>query len=97
VPCVLCNGVGMVPTPGDWRENGGWEICPMCHPSQPGFFRRLWHWFLARHRLDLNLVCELSKGRGLHDDFHDYDDDEYGQPWHFIELTCKRCGKRFCV
>jgi hypothetical protein len=56
---------------------------------------RLWRWFLARFRISLRAVCEMSEGRGPHDDFHDYPDTEEGQPYHFAELTCKRCGKNF--
>lgn len=59
--------------------------------------RRLRRWFLARFRLDLGLVCEMSRGRGLHDDFHDYPDDILGEPWHFGELECRRCGKKFVI
>ena len=36
--------------------------------------QRLWLWFLARFRLSMPAVCEMSKGRGLHDDYHDYHD-----------------------
>jgi hypothetical protein len=58
---------------------------------------RFWLWFLARFHLSDAAVCEMSKGRGLHDDYHDYPDDVLGEPLHFIELVCKRCGKRFCI
>ncbi len=66
-------------------------------------FRRNWRilpvskWLLARFRLDMRAVCDLSAGRGLYDDFHDYPDDVIGTPAHFVEMTCKRCGKRFCI
>ncbi len=59
--------------------------------------RRLWRWFLARFRLDMGAVCEMSKGRGMWNDFHDYPDDIYGQPEHFVQLNCKRCGKAFYI
>jgi hypothetical protein len=59
--------------------------------------RRLWRWFLARHRLDLQLVCEISASRGMFDDFHDYPDSLEGFPDHFVPLTCKRCGKQFYI
>lgn len=59
--------------------------------------RRLWRWVQARFRLDLDAVCELSRGRGHHDDFHDYPDDIVGTPCHFVVMTCKRCGKNFCM
>jgi hypothetical protein len=58
---------------------------------------RWWRWFLARFRLDLTTVCEMSRGRGLHDDYHDYPDDVLGEPAHFVTLTCKRCGKTFTI
>ncbi len=57
--------------------------------------RRLWWWFLARFRLSNWAICEMSKGRGTHDDYHDYPDSELGAPCHFIALKCKRCGKSF--
>lgn len=60
-------------------------------------FRRLYRWFLARFRLNLRVVCEESVGRGPHEDFHDYPDDEIGDPMHFAEMRCKRCGKVFYI
>lgn len=96
--CKLCDDYGMVRTP-DW-ENGGWEECPICHPPPPkgeGRLPRAWKWFLARFRLSESAVCEMSKGRGLADDFHDYPDDELGTPAHFVTLKCKRCGKSFTM
>ena len=59
--------------------------------------RRLWLWFLARFRLSELAVCEMSRGKGLRDDYHDYPDSEGGEPAHFVTLTCKRCGKEFCI
>jgi hypothetical protein len=56
----------------------------------------LWRWFKARFRLDLNLVCEMSKGKGMAD-YHDYPDTLEGEPWHFAVLVCKRCGKEFMI
>lgn len=38
-------------------------------------------------------VCELSTGW---QDFHDYQDSN-DRPWHFQELECKRCGKKFYI
>ena len=58
--------------------------------------KRLWRGFLARFHLSDAAVCELSEGLGLAD-YHDYDDTEDGQPWHFVELECRRCGKRFLI
>lgn len=58
---------------------------------------RLWKWFLARFRLNDQAVCDLSAGRGLTDDYHDYPDDEHGLPMHFAVLKCKRCGKQFTI
>lgn len=58
--------------------------------------RHLWRWIQARYRLDLNVVCEMSKGRGPHNDFHDYPDDEHGSfMCHMVMLKCVRCGKEF--
>jgi len=59
--------------------------------------RRLWRWFLARFRLSMAAVCEMSKGRGPHNDYHDYPDDEMGAPFHMVLLKCKRCGKEFYI
>lgn len=61
------------------------------------WLRRKWRWLMAVWRIDLAAVCELSAGRGPHNDFHDYPDDETGQPWHFVPLKCKRCGKEFYI
>ncbi len=59
--------------------------------------RRLWWWFLAKFRLSKWAVCEMSRGRGTHDDYHDYPDDEVGTPAHFVSMKCKRCGKEFYI
>ena len=59
-------------------------------------FHRFTRWFLAYFRLDLDAVCELSRGMGDHD-YHDYVDDIHGQPDHFVHLTCIRCGKKFRI
>ena len=59
--------------------------------------KRLWMWFLAVFRLSDKAVCEMSKGRGEHNDYHDYRDDIVGEPYHFHLMTCKRCGKRFYI
>jgi hypothetical protein len=58
-------------------------------------WHKLWWWLLARFRLSDRAVCEMSRGRGPHEDFHDYEDDVHGLPDHFALLTCKRCGKTF--
>ena len=58
--------------------------------------RRFWRWFLAWMRLDLELVCELSKGKG-HIDYHDYPDTAEGYPGHFEILKCRRCSKEFTI
>lgn len=59
--------------------------------------RRWWKLFLARFRLNQRAVCEMSKNRGLCDDFHDYPDTKEKQPWHFTTLTCEKCGKWFTI
>jgi hypothetical protein len=58
---------------------------------------RWWRLFLAYFRLNKSAVCEMSRGRGLADDFHDYRDDASRYPAHFHVLTCERCGKRFTI
>lgn len=42
-------------------------------------------------------VCEFSNHNHLDVDYHDYMDSEDGAPWHFHEMTCKRCGKKFHI
>jgi hypothetical protein len=59
--------------------------------------RKLWRMFLARFRLDLQAVCEESKGKGPHSDYHDYPDDEFAVPMHFALMKCVRCGKEFYI
>lgn len=54
-------------------------------------------YIIAFLRLDLRTVCEMSAGKGLYNDFHDYPDDEQGFPLHFVALKCKRCGKEFYI
>lgn len=56
------------------------------------FFRYL----LATFRFSKRQVCEMSAGLGLND-FHDYPDGEFKQPWHFYNHRCKRCGKEFRI
>lgn len=50
----------------------------------------------AIFRIRLKDVCEMSKGMGLVD-YHDYHDTKEKQPWHFCELKCERCGKKFSI
>lgn len=58
---------------------------------------RWWKLFLATFRLSESAVCEMSRGRGPADDFHDYPDDEVGVPDHLVLMRCKRCGKSFTI
>lgn len=51
---------------------------------------------LATFRWNLRIVCEESASLGTAD-YHDYPDSIEGEPWHMIELTCKRCGKKFVI
>ena len=59
-------------------------------------FRRAWYRFLAWSRIDRDLVCALSRNKGLVD-YHDYPDTEDMQPVHFGTLKCERCGKEFSI
>lgn len=61
------------------------------------FIKTILKYIIAYFRLDDEIVCEMSKGRGPHNDFHDYHDDVYGKPEHFSKLKCKRCGKEFYI
>lgn len=55
-----------------------------------------WLYVLAWLHWSDYAVCEMSKSRGPHEDFHDYWDGEHG-PWHFAEHHCTRCGKGFYI
>lgn len=57
----------------------------------------MWKTFLAATRLSKRAVCEMSRGRGLWNDFHDYPDATHPFPLHFREYQCKRCGKTFII
>lgn len=58
---------------------------------------RLRLWFPAWSRLSPDAACELSRGRGPGDDYHDYHDSTAAAPWHFYTHRCRRCGKEFTV
>jgi hypothetical protein len=58
---------------------------------------RLFKLFLAWTRLSESAVCEMSKGRPMDEDFHDYPDSDFGYPGHFGTLLCNRCGKEFTI
>lgn len=58
---------------------------------------RIWRTFLAMFRLSESAVCEMSVGRGPHEDYHDYPDSTSPFPDHFVEHTCRRCAKTFFV
>jgi hypothetical protein len=57
----------------------------------------MWRLALAWFRLSPSAVCEMSAGRDLHNDFHDYPDGEAGEPWHMYTHRCRRCGKEFTI
>lgn len=59
--------------------------------------KRFFLWLLAILHASDYAVCEMSKGRGAFDDYHDYMDDECGEPWHFVPMRCRRCGKQFYI
>jgi hypothetical protein len=42
-------------------------------------------------------VCEMSKGLPMEEDYHDYQDSDFGFPIHFDAMTCRRCGKEFII
>lgn len=58
---------------------------------------KLWRKLLATFRLSESAICEMSVGLPPHNDYHDYGDDVGGMPWHFCEMTCKRCDKKFYI
>ena len=59
--------------------------------------KRIWRLFLAYFRLDDEAICEMSAGRDLHNDFHDYADSVFDSPLHFVTHRCVRCGKSFTI
>lgn len=63
----------------------------------PHLLRRLWWWFLAYNRLSDWHICEMSKDKGLADDYHDYKDTKEKFPDHFATLECERCRKKFTL
>ena len=50
--------------------------------------------FFGRWTMTPEEICEFSKGPK---DYHDYPDDIHGQPFHMVDLKCKRCGKKFQI
>ena len=96
--CSFCNGGGKIDIAGDgFICTGKCVFCGGCGRRRITGIRRLWKWFLARFRLSMKAVCEMSVGRQLWDDFHDYPDDAIPSPAHFVTLKCKRCGKTFTM
>lgn len=55
---------------------------------------RTWKRFLAWAHLDLNAVCEESRGMPL-DDYHSHEDDPQGHAFHLGLMQCERCNKYF--
>ena len=39
----------------------------------------------------------LAQGWRCKYDLHDYCDWDHGEPWHFYEGPCVRCGKQFYI
>jgi hypothetical protein len=58
---------------------------------------RWWQRFKAYWRLDLYLICEMSRGLPADRDYHDYPDSLVAGPLHMYEHTCRRCGKHFTI
>lgn len=61
------------------------------------YLQMWWQWFLAEFRLNQRAICGQSVGRGLFNDYHDYRDDAIGEPFHFVVMRCKHCGKSFMI
>lgn len=59
--------------------------------------RKFWQRLLASLRLSDTAICEESRGRDLHNDYHDYPDSTTPEPWHGYTHTCARCGKAFTI
>ena len=53
--------------------------------------------YIALFHLNDKIVCEESERLKSVIDFHDYKDSIEGEPWHFVLLQCKRCGKYFRI
>ena len=58
---------------------------------------RIVKWFLAVWHISDKAVCEMSVGKSLWSDFHDYTDADVKVPMHFYRYTCERCGKEFVI
>lgn len=50
----------------------------------------------ALFRLSKRYVCSESADLGLVD-FHDYQDSDPSEPYHFYTHRCRRCGKEFII
>lgn len=59
------------------------------------FWKKIKIFFFGRLSLTEKEICEYSK-KGKRD-YHDYPDDINGEPWHMVDLQCKRCGKLFQI
>lgn len=59
--------------------------------------KKFFKWLIAMLRLNSRIVCEMSQNKGLYDDYHDWPDSIENYPYHFMQLTCKRCGKKFII
>lgn len=59
--------------------------------------RRAWLYMLAWLHVNDAAVCEMSKGLPMEEDYHDYQDSDFGFPIHFDAMTCRRCGKEFII
>lgn len=86
-----------------WLRQAGVEpprMYPDLEPKQDepkrSWWQRFKRWYQARFRTNLEVVCEMSKGKGLVD-YHDYPDTELGVPFHMGTDFCKRCGKEFTM
>lgn len=61
------------------------------------WWRWTWLYWLARLRLSQHAICVMSADRGCDDDFHDYPDTVDGEPFHFVTMKCRHCGKEFTL
>ena len=55
-------------------------------------------YLLATFRLNRRLVCEMSMGLDMNNDFHDYpDESDFAPAMHDYVYHCARCGKGFTI
>jgi hypothetical protein len=104
IPAGDADHLEHVAEPKRWARAAGAKPCAAAvierelhETTKEDMMARWWKFFLALTRLSSEAVCEMSAGRGLNNDFHNYHDSVVGQPGNGYTHTCERCGKPFVV